>query len=96
VLDSIEEPELLLRQAVREMDEEVDRQQQRAEVLVQRRELLKEREAETEASLGELEEQLDVCFEAGNDELARNLVRRRLEAEQSLKAVQRSRNELGC
>ena len=79
VLDSIEEPELLLRQAVREMEEEVDRQQQRARILGQRRELLKGREAETEAFLNGLEEQLDVCFDAGNDELARTQVRRRLE-----------------
>ena len=94
VLDSIEEPELLLRQAVREMEEEVDRQQQRARILGQRRELLKGREAETEAFLNGLEEQLDVCFDAGNDELARTQVRRRLEAEQSLKALQRGRGEL--
>lgn len=94
VLDSIEEPELLLRQAVREMDEEVTRQQQHVEVLGQRHELLKGREAETGSLLVELEEQLDVCFDAGNDELARALVRRRLEAEHSLKALQRGRGEL--
>ena len=94
VLDSIEEPELLLRQAVREMDEEVARQQQRVEILGQRHGLLKGREAETGSFLAELEEQLDVCFDAGNDELARTLVRRRLEAEQSLKALRRGRGEL--
>ena len=94
VLDSIEEPELLLRQAVREMEEEVARQRQHVAILGQRRELLKSREAETGVLLGELEEQLDVCFDAGNDELARTQVRRRLEAEQSLKALQRGRSEL--
>ena len=94
VLDSIEEPELLLRQAVREMEEEVARQRQRVRILNQRRVLLKSREAETEAFLGELEEQLDVCFDAGNDELARTQVRSRLEAEQSFKALQRGRGEL--
>ena len=94
VLDSIEEPELLLRQAVREMDEEVVRQQHRAEVLGQRHELLKGREAETGSFLAELEAQLDVCFDAGNDQLARTLVRRRLEAEHSLKALHRGRAEL--
>ncbi len=94
VLDSIEEPELLLRQAVREMDEEVARQQQRVEGLGLRHDLLKGREAETGSFLAELEEQLDVCFDAGNDELARNLVRRRLEAEHSLRALQRGRGEL--
>lgn len=94
VLDSIEEPELLLRQAVREMEEEVTRQRQRIGILDQRHELLKRREAETGDFLDELEEQLDVCFDAGNEELARTLVRRRLEAEQSLKALRRSSGEL--
>ena len=94
VLDSIEEPELLLRQAIREMEEEVARQRQRVGTMGQRRELLKSREAETGALLSELEEQLEVCFDAGNDELARTLIRRRLEEERSLKALQRGRGEL--
>ena len=94
VLDRIEEPEVLLRQAVREMEEELARDEQRSRVLQHEQRQLITRETELEQSLHEIEEQLDTCFEAGNDDLARAWVKRRLEAQRFGKNISRKRAAL--
>src|SRR5688572_29874310 len=81
VLDRIEEPDALLKHAVREMEEELARNEQRARALEHEHESLGERQHKTTALLRELGEQLDVCFESRNDELARKVIKRRLETE---------------
>ena len=81
VLDRIEEPEVLLKHAVREMEEELARGEQRLRALAHEHEALGERQRKTEALLAELGLQLDVCFENGTEELARKIVKRRLETE---------------
>ena len=95
VLDRIEEPELLLRQAVREMEEELARDEQRSKALTQERRQLASREAELKQSLQEIEAELDTCFAAGNDELARNCVRRKLETQRFGRHLSRKREAIG-
>ena len=81
VLDRIEEPDVLLKHAVREMEEELARGEQRVRALTHEHGSLGERQAKTAACLAELSSQLDVCFENGNEELARKIIKRRLETE---------------
>jgi phage shock protein A len=81
VLDRIEEPDVLLKQAIREMEEELARSEQRVRALELERDTLTERQRKLHASLAEIGAQLDVCFANDNDELARKVVRRRLETE---------------
>lgn len=81
VLDRIEEPDALLKHAVREMEEELARNEQRARVLEHEHEALGERQRKAEALQAELGRQLDVCFESGNEDLSRKVIRRRLETE---------------
>jgi len=81
VLDRIEEPDVLLKHAVREMEEELARSEQRVRALTHEHETLGERQRKTEAMLAELGIQLDVCFESNNEELARKVLKRRLETE---------------
>ncbi len=81
VLDRIEEPDVLLKHAVREMEEELARGEQRARTLAHEQDALGERQHKAEAALQELGLQLDVCFESANEELARKIIRRRLETE---------------
>jgi phage shock protein A len=83
VLDRIEEPEALLRQSIREMEEALASAEQHAKRLEHEREVVADRRRKLEASLGDVDAQLDVCFGAGNDTLARKLVRRKLETERS-------------
>jgi len=94
VLDRIEEPEVLLRQAVREMEEELARDEQRNRVLQHEQGQLIARETELEQSLHDIEEELDVCFESGNDDLARAWIRRKLEAQRFCKGLARKRGAL--
>ena len=81
VLDRIEEPDVLLKHAVREMEEELARGEQRVRALTHEHDAVGERQRKTEVLLAELAQQLDVCFESGNEELARKVIRRRLETE---------------
>jgi phage shock protein A len=79
VLDRIEEPDVLLKQAIREMEEEVDACELRVRQLAHERDRLADRQRKAQAALAELDEQVDVAFGAANDELARKLVKRKLE-----------------
>lgn len=88
VLDHIEEPDLLLRQAVREMEEELVRNEQRIKLLRHEKERITSQVQDIDQSLAELEEELDICFASGKDDLARTLIRRKLES-------QRLRKHLG-
>lgn len=81
VLDRIEEPDVLLKHAVREMEEELARGEQRVRVLVHESETLGERQRKSAAMLADLSSQLDVCFDGGNEELARKVLKRKLETE---------------
>ena len=81
VLDRIEEPDVLLKHAVREMEEELARSEQRVRALTHEHETLGERQRKTGACLAELNQQLDVCFQSNNEELARKVLKRRLETE---------------
>jgi len=87
VLDRIEEPGALLKHAIREMEEELARSEQRVKQLEHERETLADRHRKVQAVLAELAEQLDVCFGNGNDELARKIVKRRLETQRLEKHV---------
>ncbi|HET9484256.1 MAG TPA: PspA/IM30 family protein [Xanthomonadales bacterium] len=81
VLDRMEEPDVLLRQAVREMDEEVARASRELKARELERRGVRERLADVEAALAKIAGELDLCFSAGNETLARTLLRRKLEHE---------------
>ncbi|HZD51885.1 MAG TPA: PspA/IM30 family protein [Woeseiaceae bacterium] len=85
VLDQIEEPELLLRQAIREMDDDLTARERRIRAVVHEEQALRARQQELSQSLGELDEEMGLCFASGKTDLARNLVRRKLEAERLIR-----------
>ena len=72
VLDRMEEPELLLKQAVREMEQQI----------AGRRHDLGQR-------LQETQEEMDLCFDTGNESLLRALLKRKLETERFAKFLDR-------
>src|SRR5512143_3736659 len=92
MLDRIEEPDVLLKQAIREMEEELAHGEQ--QVLVLERDTLANRHRKVEAALGELGNQLDVCFAGGNDELVRKTLKRRLETERLERHIAERRTQL--
>ena len=94
ILDRIEEPEMLLRQAIREMEESILENDKQLKLLNHDYEQLLDKLTGLEQSTGKIEEELDLCFDAGNDELARTLVRRKLEADKLAKIILRKRDNL--
>jgi phage shock protein A len=82
VLDRIEEPDTLLRQSMREMQEALDVDTRQIKRLQLEQGQLAARQAEVERSLKQIEEELDVCFTSDKEDLARKLIKRKLEAEQ--------------
>jgi len=78
VLDNIEEPITLLKQAVRDMQESIDADEQQFKLLTHEHTQLLTRKSDLELSLEQLEEALDVCFESKKEELAKGLIKRKL------------------
>jgi len=87
VLDQIEEPELLLKQAIRDMEDDLTAAEQRVILCAHDLETIETRRGELEASIADNAEQLDICFDSGKNDLAKNLVRRKLESERLLKRL---------
>lgn len=94
VLDRVEEPEILLRQSIREMEEELVHDEQDCRRHEREREQLSKRESELRQSLASLGEELDVCFAADKEDLARSLMRRKLETERSIQLLSRRHETL--
>ena len=80
VLDQIEEPEALLKQAIRDMEDDLASSEQRINLCAHDQEALTQRRGELESAVAEYEVQLDLCFESDKDDLARNIIRKKLEA----------------
>jgi phage shock protein A len=93
VLDRVEEPQVVLRQAVREMEEDLAAEQRRLGLLRDEQRRLAARDADILDSLQDLAAELETCFDAGKDDLARLLLRRRLEAERLRALLARRREE---
>jgi len=87
VLDRIEEPDILLRQAIREMQDDVYADEQQLKRLQTEQQRADQRQSNIQHSLQRVEEELDICFAAGKHELARQVVRRKLEQQQRLQQL---------
>lgn len=87
VLDQIEDPEQLLRQSIRDMEDELLASERRVAELGQEQGALQDRRRELSRSVDEADEQLDLCFRSGKDDLAKKAIRRKLEAERLLKKI---------
>lgn len=87
VLDRLEEPDVLLKQALREMEDDVALREQRIRFLEHERAESTQHADDLERDLVPLAQQLDVCFESAADDLARTLLKRKLELEQLIKRL---------
>ena len=75
VLDRIEEPEVLLRQAIRDMEEACTSERRRRQLIAHEQRRISGRIEEVDATLDTTAQELSVCFELEKDELARTLIR---------------------
>jgi len=85
VLDQIEEPEALLKQAIRDMEDDLANAEQRINLCAHDQDALTGQKQELKSTLAEFDAQLDLCFESEKDDLAKSLIRKKLEAERLLK-----------
>ncbi len=94
LLDRVEEPDILLRQSIREMEDELARDQHSCARQKSEREQLDHRISDCERLLASLADELDICLGADKKDLARALIRRRLETEHTLSALTRHQDTL--
>ena len=87
VLDQIEEPEVLLKQAIRDMEDDLANTEQRVKLCAIDQDALSGRKCELESAIAEIDTQLDLCFESEKDDLAKSLIRKKLEAERLVKRL---------
>ncbi len=87
VLDRVEEPEALLKQAMRDMEDELAGTEQRIALCAHDQQALAIRKTELESAIADFDAQLDLCFESGKDDLAKTQIKKKLEAERLLKRV---------
>ena len=87
VLDHIEEPDLLLKQAIREMSGALAQDETQLKLLEHEQQQFSRQETDLTESLSNLDEQLALCFKSNKEDLARTLIKRKLETQQTLKAL---------
>jgi phage shock protein A len=87
VLDNIEEPEQLLKQAIRDMEDDLAATEQCIILCAHDQETLSVRKNELGNAIIEINTELDLCFESKKEELAKSLIKKKLEAERILKRL---------
>ncbi|MEL7022303.1 MAG: PspA/IM30 family protein [Pseudomonadota bacterium] len=90
VLDRIEEPEALLAQAIRDMEDELVAAERRIAQCVREQNSLDTKKRDLEETIEATRRQLDLCFDSGKTDLARGQIRKRLESERLLKRLNES------
>jgi phage shock protein A len=93
ILDGLEEPEEVIKQAIRDMEEDIAMQERRLEELRAVLQRLEREAQETTTAMQEIESQIDICFAAENEPLAKNLIRKRLEMARRAKGIARAQEE---
>ena len=89
VLDRIEEPDIQLKQAIREMQIELQQNEQRLALLQHEAEQLSNLASDSKNKIAAFDEELDICFAAKKEDLARDLIRRKLETRHQLQSTEK-------
>lgn len=81
VLDKIEEPEQLLKQSTREMEESIATDERQIRCWEYEQQQLTNKHDQQTETLTELEDKLSLCFKSNKDDLARSLIKQKLETQ---------------
>jgi phage shock protein A len=94
ILDVIEEPDAVLKQAIREMQETLDRE--RGELARNQKNIdaFRQNEAHLRDQLAKIQDDLQLCLREGPEDLARKTIGRKLLCEKQLTALQRNISQL--
>lgn len=88
LLDRMEAPDVLLQQALREMDADLQARQQQQKQRVLQCQRIEQQLVVLEQQTQQFQSELDLCFESCNDALARTFLRRQLETQQRIQQLQ--------
>jgi phage shock protein A len=80
VLDRLEQPEVLLRQAIREMEAEIGKSEQASRSLKLAIDQTRAAHGQAKRQIETVDSELDLCFANGDERLARATTARKLEA----------------
>ncbi|MEC4746979.1 PspA/IM30 family protein [Methylomicrobium sp. Wu6] len=83
VLDKIEEPAMLLKHSIREMEDSIIADEKQIRLWEYEQRQLASQRDRLEESLGDLEAKCALCFKSGKDDLARSFIKRKLETQQA-------------
>jgi len=87
VLDRIEEPTMLLKQAVREMEDALADDAKNLKLTQFEKEQTHALEAELDSLLKQLQLEINLCLDSDNEKLARSVIKRKLELQQRTKCI---------
>jgi len=94
VLDTLEEPIALLKQAVREMEDSVCTDQQRLTQLLKAQQQQDNMQQEHQQQLNSIDDEISVSFSVDEHNLARKAIKRKLELERVIKLASRQQQTL--
>jgi phage shock protein A len=94
VLDHLEEPKAILKQAIREMEEEIEQSESRLLALRKQSEKLERAAADAARRMDESTEETRVALGEGDERISRSFCRRMLEAERRLRSLGTQRADL--
>src|SRR5690348_12792455 len=86
ILDCLEDPQSILQQAMRDMEEEIAKTEEEQRRREDEAKQLSQARSQVEQGFQEAARQLDLCFDSKNEALARSFIRRKLELEKRIKA----------
>ena len=78
VLDTIEEPEILLKQSIREMRDSLTKTQELIRQHTNQQVQVSRQLESIDEKIKQIQEEIELCLSSENEELARNLVRKKL------------------
>ena len=94
LMDKVEEPMLMLKHALREMDELISSEETKCKNLERNLTQIDEQDRRLKNMFDASEKQLRMCFEEKNQELAKKLVRKKLEIERQFRVNGERRDEI--
>ena len=94
LLDQIEDPELLLRQSVREMSEILESEEKEFQFLMQRNGQIERKLENFKKSHAKIQSEIELCLKSDSDEMAKSFVRKKLECEKLIELVAARQSEI--
>ena len=94
LLDLLEDPQILLKQSLREMQAELEQQQKVLQQLVEQKSQIERYSEQLAREIETGKQELALCLDENNESLARSVLRRQLHAERNLAQCVKHKTEV--